>query len=195
MEITKTTSYLFPALYFGYDRDFKKFLGGLVTKYDDPVRVNSYLGDFNYKKTSKRCIFILLKVVDGFDGILNTFKKHESYQDDYPVGEFDSDYHMVVCKLNNQRAYNYFMISRYSKMYPEAVLEANFATKTVKGVKQYVSTYYVLNKTEKRRLEIIDELAVRKEEKKSVINDYFPLEYEVTLDMNEEIFDYEKMIK
>ncbi len=185
MDITKTTSYLFPALYFGYDKEFKNFLKGLGTKYDDPVRVNTYLGDFEYKKKSKRCIFILLKVVKGFNEVLNTFKEHESYQDDYPVGEFDGEYHMVVCKLNNERAYNYFMISRYSKMYSEAILDANFYLKTVKGKKQYISTYHILRKTEERRLEIVDEFKMPVE--------FDPIEYEDNLNMFEEIFDYNKI--
>lgn len=191
MEITKTQQYLFPSLYFGYDKEFKVFLGNLVTKYKTPVRVNSYVGDFDYKKPTKRCIFILLRVVEGFGEILNTFKEHESYQDDYPVGEFDSDYHMVVCKLNNERAYNYFMVSRYSKMYPEAILETNFSLKPKKGKKQYVSSYHVLNKTEERRLEIIEELGI--EDKADAKENYFPVEYEITLDMFEEIFDYKKI--
>jgi len=195
MEITKTTKYLFPSLYLGYDKEFKKFLANLVKDQDDPVRVSSYVGDYNYRKHTKRCIFLLLKVKDDFINVLNTFKEHESYIDDYPVGEFDSSYHMVICQLNNQRAYNYFMVSKYSEMYDTDFLQANFRIGIDKNKENvYISTYHVLEKTEKRRLEIIEEL-VLEDSKNHAISNYYPDEYEHTLDMNEEIFDYNKMMK
>ena len=100
MELTKTQKYLFPALYFGYDYDFKLFLRDLSGHGGKPkVRVNSYLGDVNYGKITDNCIFILLKVGEGFDTVLDTFRKHVSYVDDYEVGSFDSNYHQKVLFL------------------------------------------------------------------------------------------------
>lgn len=190
MEITKTQKYLFPALYFGYDYDFKLFLRKLAGGQGQPkVRINSYLGDRGYKKITDQCIFILLKVNRDFNEVLGTFREHESYVDDYEVGNFDSNYHMVVCRINNDRAYNYFMLSRYSKMYPEQVLEENFYLgedpKTKK--KRYVNAYHVFKKTKERKEEIIEQFNLDKGKE-----EFEALEYEGKLVMFKEIFDLKK---
>tara|TARA_R110002167_G_scaffold238676_1_gene443835 strand:+ start:291 stop:875 length:585 start_codon:yes stop_codon:yes gene_type:complete len=194
MELTKTQQYLFPALYFGYDYDFKLFLRDLSGYKGKPkVRVNSYLGDINYTKGTDNCIFILLKVGEGFNLVLDTFKEHKSYRDDYEVGDFDSDYHMVVCKLENTRAFNYFVLSRYSKMYSDSVLEANFLlsedAKTNK--RKYVKAYHVFKKTEERKIEIAHKFNMGKD---FVQTEELP-EYEGVINIFDEMFDYAKIEK
>ena len=187
MEITKTQKYLFPALYFGYDAEFKLFLRDLAGGNGGPkVRINSYLGDRNSKTQTEKCIYILLKQSSDFDHILKTFRTHESYKDDYEVGNHDSDLHMVVCKLNNEQAYNYFMISRYSKMYPDVTLERNFAlSSSTAKKKRYISAYHVLKKTEERKKEIMKEFGVKEP--------FEAPEYEGVLNMKEEVFDYNNL--
>lgn len=194
MEITKTQKYLFPALYFGYDIAFKRFLFDLAGSSKTPaIRLNSYLGDVGYKEITDKCIFILLRVVGDFNAVLETFRAHESYKDDYEVGGFDSDYHMVICRIDDEQAYNYFMLSRYSKMYSDEVLESNFCMgedpKTKE--KKYLNSYHVFKKTKERKEEIRGEFTVNK--KGHEFDDFEALEYEGKLSMFNEIFDIRKL--
>jgi hypothetical protein len=195
MEITKTQKYLFPALYFGYDYDFKLFLKELAGSKTTPqIRLNSYIGDHSYNKITESCIFILLQVNEDFDETLRTFRDHVSFVDDYEVGDFDSNYHMVVCRINNEKAYNYFMISRYSKMYSAETLEDHFClgidSKTKE--KKYVKPYHVFKKTKERKAEIISRFTAN-HEKATPLQDFDALEYEGKISMFKEIFDFRKL--
>lgn len=181
MAYTRTHKYLYPSLLLGYDRDFGVFLTKLGQK---GVIINSFLGDMTYDKITNACIFVLIQTSDGtvvidrkVCNIRDYFFTHKSYKDDY-VSEKDKT-HMFVFECPDETCYNWFVMSRYSKMYKKDFLDKHFKDNT--GA--YLATYHVLAKTEAKRLELIEEYGFS--------DDFSGPEFDSKIKMQDEIFNFQ----
>ncbi len=149
MTPTKTDIYLYPALYYGYDTQFQNVLRGLRA---NRVIVNSYLGDVTYNKPSPPySIFILtdFRQFVSAEKLLSYLSTHPSYIDSYSCGDYSC---VIIFRIPDKRAYNQFILSRFSQMYSKEFLEKNFR----KSNGQYLNVYHVLAKTERRKQELMD---------------------------------------
>lgn len=172
MAYTKTHKYLYPSVLLGYDNTFGRFLTGLDKK---GYIINSFLGDMDYSKITNNCIFLLIQQSKDFDMIKNTFFCHKSYVDDYQ----SESAHMFVLECPDSACYNYFVMSRYSKMYKLDYLDKYF--KLTDGT--YVPAYHVLSKSEVKRQQLIDEYGFD--------STWDNIEYDSKIKMQEEIYNFQ----
>lgn len=174
MNWTRTHKYLYPSVLLGYDNNFTRFLVELSDP-RKPVILNSFLGDVNYGKVVNACIFLLMKKILEFDNILAYLQKHKSYEDDYSL---NNDLHMFVLKVPSERAYNWFVLSRYSKMYDSKFVEQHFR----RADGSYTESYHVLMKTKQKWLEL--------KESYNFSDNVDPLEYDSCIKMQEEVYNF-----
>ena len=173
MAYTRTHRYLYPGVGLGYDDGFTNFLLD-----HDALIINSFLGDMDYENTVPACIFVLMKKTTRFESIQKYLKSHKSYFDDYHSGKFDSDLHMFIMKVPNERMYNYFVLSKYSKMYEKKFLDKYF--KRPDGTCS--ESYHILAKSEQKYSELLEKYNL------TVID--IP-EYDSCIKMQEEVYNFQ----
>lgn len=172
MAYTKTHKYLYPSILLGYDSTFGKFLTILDKK---GYIINSFLGDMEYNKITNNCLFLLLQQSKEFETIRNTFFCHKSYIDDYP----SDTAHMFILECPDSACYNYFVMSRFSKMYKKEIVDKHF--KSADGI--YHPAYHILAKSEQKRVQLIDEFGFS--------DDWDNIEYENKIKMQDEIYNFQ----
>jgi len=170
MAYTRTHKYLYPGVAYGYDDKFLKFLRDI-----DKLVINSFIGDMDYEKIVESCLFLLIQKSQDFAYHQKFFQIHKSYIDDYQSNKL----HMFVLKVPDEKTYNWFVLSRYSKMYNQRFLNLVFR----KSDNTYTGQYHILAKTEQKWLEL-------KEQYNLSDNLDIP-EYDSCIKMSEEVYNFE----
>jgi hypothetical protein len=171
---TKTYKYLFPSVVWDLSIN-KNPIAPLLNKLAiHRCILNVYIGDVEYDGDSKYKIFILIEnkndILESlFIHVKESLKFHSVYQ--------ISDIHyMMVLDVSNTEAYDRLIESKYSEMY-----KINFLVEVFKRVPKLNAIYQILSKSEKRRLELIQEFNLK--------SDFEADEYDGEFNMINETFD------
>lgn len=184
MRETLTFCYLWPAIHYGYDKEFSETMSTVIKAKE---LVNMFIGDVS-QPDIPYSVFILFDKSKSskFGGIINYFEGHESYVYDYEV---DDSLHMVVLQIphNHFIAYEMFKESKYSKMY-----SVEFINKHKTAFANYIIIKDNKGKItdKKSRLDVF----VKTPERAQYLKDKYGVdelaeEYDSTLNLEREIFN------
>lgn len=177
---TFTFKYLYPALIYGYNYDFRQAFDFLKKK---GLILNVYIDDVDSDEFYTNAIFILLKDTKDLRNILGYFRGHkEAYLNDYQVKDFDNPMHILVLHVPSDRAYNNFLLSKYSQMYEPEEADVFFKI----GPDKFTPAYHVVTRTQKRLNEVVKQFNLDDSAKLD--------EYERKLNIKKEIFNYRKLL-
>ncbi len=184
---TKTFRYLWPSLLYSQTNHFKKILGDITRK---KLLVNVFLDDVNCREQYYNSILLLIRGNIDLEEYVKFFNQFEIFKDYYDVLGFSEPMHMLVFSLPSDKAYNNFLLSRYSKMYDDKQAEEYFSyyEQITPGskIKKYYAPYHNIRKTEQRRQQILEEY--------NLSDDVEIPEYDSKIDIREEIFDISRYI-
>lgn len=147
---TKTYRYLYPSLAYENGQYFLTNLSRLFkcqwTKVIEDGRLkampettsvilNSFLGDINHPPVQNG-IFLLVRKRPEVENMLSLLSSFDFFVESYSP---DEQHIMLVYEIRNKRAYNYFILSQYSKMYSK-----DFLNKYLYNPDQYHYPYEVM---------------------------------------------------
>jgi len=140
--------------------------------------------DTKKKYEETQLIYLLLNLPSKYQSVLDFCRNVRTYIDDFPIGEIDQNLYMVVFNIEDARAYNNFVASKYSKMYSSIFLEKAFR----KTDGSFLSAYHVLARTVRRKQELISKFGLKD-------IDFETAELEELLNVEEETFKYKNFYK
>jgi len=144
MKLNRTLKYLKP-----YIEILSK---PLQEVHDKLQKVGYYIGDVIYDQEITNKLFIICRVNEDFEILLEKMSKTKEYLDDYV---YDEHHHIIVVGFPNSTAFNAFSEGKYSEMYTKS--ELNNITEISQifdlgyGMKVRHSTWRVLTKDQSYR--------------------------------------------